>query len=210
MTTTKKTTRTYPRPVYAAAGVGELAVEQFKKLPETASKLRTRVETELGKLDLVELREKVQSEAKELPAKVQTEAKQLRGKVGTEAKQLRGKVRTELDSLTGKVKTEVEQLRGKFADVRKKGVSEVRTDADKFRANAQDAVSDLVETAQKQFKTVTKQATEVYEGLATRGEKLLGDAKPAKATAETTPAPKAVAAKATKATKATKKTAAAK
>lgn len=202
MTTTKKNTRTYPRSVYAAAGVGELAVEQIKKLPETASKLRTRVETELGKIDLVDLRGKVQSEAKELPGKVQTEAKQLRGKVGTEAKQLRGKVQTELDSLTGKVKTEVTQLRGKIADVRKKGVSEVRTDADKFRANAQDKVSDLVETAQKQFKAATKQATEVYEGLATRGQKLFGETAPAKAV-EAKPAP----AKTTKATKATKTTA---
>ncbi|MGH3716983.1 MAG: hypothetical protein ACRDT4_26515 [Micromonosporaceae bacterium] len=204
MTTTKKSTRTYPRPVYAAAGVGELAVEQIKKLPETATKLRNRVEVELKKIDVAELREKVQSEAKELPGKVQSEAKELRGKVGTEAKQLRGKVQTEVKNLRGKVQTEVEQLRGKIADVRKKGVSEVRTDADKFRANAQDAVSDLVETAQKQFKAATKQATEVYDGLATRGEKLFGNGTPAKpATTE----PKAVKAKATKATKTTAKAA---
>ncbi|MGH3736492.1 MAG: hypothetical protein ACRDT6_12880 [Micromonosporaceae bacterium] len=193
--TTKKSTRTYPRPVYAAAGAGELALEQLKKLPETATKLRDRVETELGKIDLAELREKVQTEAKDLPTKVQTEAKDLRGKVQTQAKDLRGKVQTQ-----------AKDLRGRVADVRKKGVAEVRTDADKFRANAQDAVSDLVETAQKQFKAVTKQATEVYEGLATRGEKLFGDTKSVTETAVAKPAPK-TAAKATKATKTTTKAA---
>ena len=190
--TTQKTQR--PKPVYAVAAVGDLAVEQLKKLPETASALRTRVETEFSdlqakikKVDLTEVRGKVQTQVNELPEKV---------------KDLRGKVRTELDSLTDKVKTEVSQLRHRVEDVRSKRVG----DLDKFRTNAQDTANDFVDSAQKQLKAATKQATEVYEGLVSRGVKVLDKPAPAAKKAVETPA----APKATKATKATKKTTAAK
>ena len=165
----------YPKAVYAVAGAGELAYEQLKKLPETATKLRNRVEVQLKKIDLAEVR----------------------GKVETEAKDLRGKVQTELDTISGRVKTRVTELRGRINEARTKR----STDADKFRANAQDAVNGIVETAQKQLKTATKQATEVYEGLATRGAKVIGDTQPATKPA----APKATAPKATKTTKAAPK-----
>ncbi len=176
----------YPKAVYAVAGAGELAYEQLKKLPETATKLRNRVEVQLKKIDLAEVRGKVETEAKDLPVKVQAEAKDLRGKV-----------QTELDTISGRVKTRVTELRGRINEARTKR----STDADKFRANAQDAVNGIVETAQKQLKTATKQATEVYEGLATRGAKVIGDTQPATKPA----APKATAPKATKTTKAAPK-----
>ncbi|MEV8513351.1 hypothetical protein [Dactylosporangium sp. NPDC051484] len=43
-TTTKSTTRKIPTPLYAAAGAGDLAYEQLRKLPAQVAHLRTRVE----------------------------------------------------------------------------------------------------------------------------------------------------------------------
>ncbi|WP_433055777.1 hypothetical protein [Dactylosporangium sp. CS-033363] len=42
-TTTKTTTRKIPTPLYAAAGAGDLAYEQLRKLPEQVAQLRARV-----------------------------------------------------------------------------------------------------------------------------------------------------------------------
>lgn len=168
--TTKKTQ--YAKPVYAVAAVGDLAVEQLRKLPETATRLRTRVESEFGGL--------------------QSKVKQV------DLAEVRGKVRTELDDLTGRVKTEVTQLREKVQDVRSKRVEGI----DKLRANAQDAATGIVDTAQKQFQVVTRQASEVYQGLVTRGVKVLD--KPADKAVE---APAPAASKETKPAKTTKKAA---
>ncbi|MQA24866.1 MAG: hypothetical protein GEU94_05215 [Micromonosporaceae bacterium] len=168
--TMKKTQ--YAKPVYAVAAVGDLAVEQIKKLPETATRLRTRVESEFGGL--------------------QDKVKQV------DLAEVRGKVRTELDDLTGRVKTEVTQLREKVQGARAKRVENI----DKLRANAQDTATGLMDTAQKQFKVVTKQAAEVYQGLVTRGAKVLG--KPAD---KAVGAPAPAAPKATKPVKTTKKAA---
>ncbi|MGH3655330.1 MAG: hypothetical protein ACRDUA_01605 [Micromonosporaceae bacterium] len=151
MSTDKTTNRTYPKPVYAAAGAGEMAVEQLKKLPVAATKLRTRVESELKKIDLADVRGKVQHEVNELP----------------------GKARTEFVSISDKVRTEVTQLRGRIADARRKGAAEVRTDADKLRSRSTDAVSEFLDVAQKQFKAASKQAVQVYEGLASRGKHVI-------------------------------------
>ncbi|MER7002155.1 hypothetical protein ABT297_03790 [Dactylosporangium sp. NPDC000555] len=43
-TTTKSTTRKIPTPLYAAAGAGDLAYEQLRKLPGQVAHLRARVE----------------------------------------------------------------------------------------------------------------------------------------------------------------------
>jgi heparin binding hemagglutinin HbhA len=43
-TTTKTTTRKIPTPLYAAAGAGDLAYEQLRKLPAQVAQLRARVE----------------------------------------------------------------------------------------------------------------------------------------------------------------------
>ncbi|GAA2377719.1 hypothetical protein [Dactylosporangium salmoneum] len=43
-TTTKSTTRKIPNPVYAAAGAGDLAYQQLRRLPEQVAQLRARVE----------------------------------------------------------------------------------------------------------------------------------------------------------------------
>lgn len=43
-TTTKSTTRKIPNPLYAAAGAGDLAYEQLRKLPAQVAQLRARVE----------------------------------------------------------------------------------------------------------------------------------------------------------------------
>src|SRR5215510_5328236 len=43
MTSTKTESRKIPTPLYAAAGAGELAYEQLRKLPERVEKLRGRV-----------------------------------------------------------------------------------------------------------------------------------------------------------------------
>jgi len=43
-TNTKSTTRKIPNPLYAAAGAGDLAYEQLRKLPAQVAQLRARVE----------------------------------------------------------------------------------------------------------------------------------------------------------------------
>ncbi|WP_432984981.1 hypothetical protein [Dactylosporangium sp. CA-233914] len=43
-TNTKSTTRKIPTPLYAAAGAGDLAYQQLRKLPEQVAHLRSRVE----------------------------------------------------------------------------------------------------------------------------------------------------------------------
>ncbi|HEX6073789.1 MAG TPA: hypothetical protein VFZ32_00810 [Micromonosporaceae bacterium] len=136
--TEKKTTNSYAKPMYAAAGAGELAVEQLKKLPETATKLTSRVQTGLKKIDLTE-------------------------------------VRDDLENLTDRVRAELNQLRTRITEARREGTAEVRGDASKIRLNAQSAVSELVDTAQKQLQAATKQAAEIYEDLAVRGVKVLGE-----------------------------------
>ncbi|RKN17198.1 hypothetical protein D7147_21370 [Micromonospora musae] len=58
---TEPKTNRIPAPVYAAAGAGELAIEQLRKLPATVSDLGTRVVADLGGKAVVtgfELREK--------------------------------------------------------------------------------------------------------------------------------------------------------
>ena len=183
----------YPRPLYAVAGAGDLAVEQLRKLPAVAEKLRQKVQNEWSKVDLAQVRGRVEAEVTELP---------------------------------NRVRSEMAQLRVKIADVRKKGISQMRING--FGATAQVAVNDIVEAAQQQLKVATRQLTEVYLDLAQRGEKAFGGngaapvATPAGrstpetaakvntagvARASTTAAPvkpaKPVAKKATKATKAT-------
>lgn len=141
MTTTgntpRKTTR-YPKPLAAAAGAGELALEQLRKLPETATRLSGRVRSELNKFDLAE-------------------------------------VRDDLGTVTDKVKAEVSQLRTRIDQTRRKSTAEVRRDADKARDNAQTAVNEFVDTAQRQLRAATKQAAEFYDDLAARGVKVLSD-----------------------------------
>jgi ElaB/YqjD/DUF883 family membrane-anchored ribosome-binding protein len=142
--TEKKTSNSYAKPMYVVAGAGELAVEQLRKLPETATRLTSRVQTQLRKIDL-------------------------------------GEVRDDLENLTDRVRTELTQLRTRIADARKEGTAEVRGDAQKFRLNAQSAVTELVDNAQKQFQAATKQAADLYEELAVRGVKVLGETRVRKA-----------------------------
>lgn len=121
----------YPKSVYAAAGAGELALEQLRKLPETATKLRDKVQVELQRIDLADVRSRVQ--------------------------------------------TEVSQLRGRLDEARKKGTAEARFDTARFRDTAQTTVNELMDNAQRQLTVASRQLTEVYEDLAHRGEKVLGN-----------------------------------
>jgi len=134
--TERKTSNSYAKPMYAVAGAGELAVQQLRKLPETATRLTNQVQTQLKKIDLAE-------------------------------------VRDDLENLTDRVRAELNQLRTRIAEARKEGTAEVRGDAYKLRLNAQSAVNELVDTAQKQLQAATKQAAEIYEDLAVRGVKVL-------------------------------------
>ncbi|MGH3662911.1 MAG: hypothetical protein ACRDT8_25025 [Micromonosporaceae bacterium] len=151
----------HTKPVYAAAAVGDMAVEQIKKLPETATKLRSRMEHEFDDL---------QGRIKNL-----------------DVDQMRGWVMTELDALADRVKGGVDQWRGKARTSGAKRTSGMRGDLDKFRATAQDTASDLAGTARKQFMAATKQAADVYEGLAARGEKVLGNGKATVRSVQTAP-----------------------
>lgn len=126
---------TYPKSLYAAAGAGELAFEKLRKLPETATKLRGKVQDEVQKIDL--------------------------------------------DDVRTRVRTEVAQLRGRLDEVRRKGATEARFDAQRFRGSAEKTVNGIVESAQRQFLAASKQVTEVYEDLAQRGEQVLNNGMPA-------------------------------
>lgn len=57
MTSQPKTSR-IPAPLYAAAGAGDLAYQQLRKLPATVSELRNRVAADLSTVDGAELRQK--------------------------------------------------------------------------------------------------------------------------------------------------------
>lgn len=57
MTSQPKTSR-IPAPIYAAAGAGELAYQQLRKLPAVVSDLRNRVAADLGAVNGAELRQK--------------------------------------------------------------------------------------------------------------------------------------------------------
>lgn len=57
MTSQPKTSR-IPAPIYAAAGAGDLAYQQLRKLPAVVSDLRNRVTADLGAVNGAELRQK--------------------------------------------------------------------------------------------------------------------------------------------------------
>ncbi|WP_018218120.1 hypothetical protein [Salinispora vitiensis] len=57
MTSQPKTSR-IPAPLYAAAGAGDLAYQQLRKLPAAVSELRDRVAADLSTVDGAELRQK--------------------------------------------------------------------------------------------------------------------------------------------------------
>ncbi|WP_018254624.1 hypothetical protein [Salinispora mooreana] len=57
MTSQPKTSR-IPAPIYAAAGVGDLAYQQLRKLPAAVTELRNRVAADLSAVDGAELRQK--------------------------------------------------------------------------------------------------------------------------------------------------------
>lgn len=57
MTSQPKTTR-IPAPLYAAAGAGDLAYQQLRKLPAAVTELRNRVAADLSTVDGAELRQK--------------------------------------------------------------------------------------------------------------------------------------------------------
>lgn len=57
MTNQPKTSR-IPAPIYAAAGAGDLAYQQLRKLPAAVTELRNRVAADLSTVDGAELRQK--------------------------------------------------------------------------------------------------------------------------------------------------------
>ncbi|WP_027661491.1 hypothetical protein [Salinispora fenicalii] len=57
MTSQPKTSR-IPAPIYAAAGAGDLAYQQLRKLPAAVTELRNRVAADLSTVDGAELRQK--------------------------------------------------------------------------------------------------------------------------------------------------------
>jgi len=94
MTTTEKTKDRFPDAVYAAAGVGELAYQQLRKLPAATAELREQLPTRLAELR-TELPAKVAELRSELPAK----AAELRSELPAKAAELRTEIPAALSTL---------------------------------------------------------------------------------------------------------------
>ncbi|HEX2419007.1 MAG TPA: hypothetical protein VHJ83_12940, partial [Micromonosporaceae bacterium] len=81
--TERKTSNSYAKPMYAVAGAGELAVQQLRKLPETATRLTNQVQTQLKKIDLAEVRDDLEN----LTDRVRAELNQLRTRIAEARKE---------------------------------------------------------------------------------------------------------------------------
>ncbi|MBB5870563.1 F0F1-type ATP synthase membrane subunit b/b' [Allocatelliglobosispora scoriae] len=146
-TTTPKSDTTekneYPSAVYAAAGIGDLAYQQLRKLPEYADKLRAEAE-------------KLRERAPEFRAQASQKAETLRTQAGGQFNAFRADATGE----TGKLKAKAAELGAQATD--KAAELTTKVDIEKIRTT-------LVTGAQ----TVTERAMKLYDDLVARGEKVV-------------------------------------
>lgn len=105
MTTTEKTKPRFPSPVYAAAGVGELAYRQLQKLPAATAELREQLPAKVAQLraelpgKVAELRTELPAKAAELRTEFPAKAAELRTELPAKAAELRTEIPAALTSL---------------------------------------------------------------------------------------------------------------
>jgi hypothetical protein len=157
-TTTKPdNTSEYPSAVYAAAGVGDLAYQQLRKLPAYADRLRLEAE-------------KLRERAPEFRAQATDRAETLR----TQATGQFNAFRADAVGETGKLKAKAAEFGATASDKAAELTSKV--DIEKVRAT-------LVSGAQ----TVAERAIKLYEDLVARGEKVVDPQAATTETPEATP-----------------------
>ncbi|WCN81079.1 hypothetical protein [Micromonospora sp. LH3U1] len=147
-------TNRIPAPIYAAAGAGELALEQLRKLPAVVGVLGTRVVADLGGRAVLtgfELRQK---------------ATETLRTVNETAGTLRGRAQAELDLAKLRDSADLNKLR-EAADLAK--LREV-ADPDKLRAAATRNAALVVAGAQ----AAQERAFAAYGALVARGERVVG------------------------------------
>lgn len=133
----------YPSAVYAAAGIGDLAYQQLRKLPAYAEQLRAEAE-------------KLRVRAPEFRTQAGQKADALRAQAGGQFSALRADATGE----AGRFKARAAELGAQATD--KAAELTNRVDIEKIRAS-------LVTAAQ----TVTERAMRLYEELVARGEKVV-------------------------------------
>ncbi|MET8230960.1 hypothetical protein ABZS77_09825 [Micromonospora sp. NPDC005298] len=142
---TEPKTNRIPAPIYAAAGAGELALEQLRKLPSVVGVLGTRVVADLGGRAVLtgfELRQKATETLRTANETAET---------------LRGRAQAELDLAKLRESADLAKLR------------EV-TDLDKLRAAATRNAAVVVASAQ----AAQERAFAAYGALVARGERVVG------------------------------------
>jgi heparin binding hemagglutinin HbhA len=130
----------YPRPFYAAAGVGDYAAEQLRRLPERVAGLQEWARTEFAGSG-----DKARSEIAEIGGK-------LGDRLGTGLAQAR---------------TRAGHVGETLGDV------DVRADLKRISDAARRRAAELSVTAQRNLVTAQVRATELYDGLVSRGETLI-------------------------------------
>ena len=171
----------YPRPFYAAAGVGDLAAEQLRRLPERVAGLQEWARTEFAGSG---------------------------GKARTELAELGGKLGDRLGSGLAQARSRAGHVGETLGEV------DVRADLKRISDAARRRAGELSVTAQRNLVTAQVRATELYDGLVSRGETLIEGVVTQPETKELTEATeqakrstKATATSTRKATAATKKAA---
>ncbi|MFC4016916.1 hypothetical protein ACFOW4_03020 [Micromonospora sp. GCM10011542] len=151
---TQPKTNRIPAPIYAAAGAGELALQQLRKLPATVGLLGTRVVADLGGRAVLTGFELRQKATETLRTANET--------AGT----LRERAQAELDLVKLRESADLARLR-EVADLNK--LREV-TDLDKLRAAATRNAAVVVAGAQ----AAQERAFAAYGALVARGERVVG------------------------------------
>jgi heparin binding hemagglutinin HbhA len=130
----------YPRPFYAAAGVGDLAAEQLRRLPERVAGLQEWARAEFAGSG---------------------------GKARTELAQLGGRLGDRLGSGLAQARTRAGHVGETLGDV------DVRADLKRISDAARRRAGEFSVTAQRNLVTAQVRATELYDGLVSRGETLI-------------------------------------
>jgi heparin binding hemagglutinin HbhA len=151
---TQPKTNRIPAPIYAAAGAGELALQQLRKLPATVGLFGTRVVADLGGRAVLTGFELRQKATETLRTANET--------AGT----LRDRAQAELDLTKLRESTDLAKLR-EVADLNK--LREV-ADLDKLRAAATRNAAVVVAGAQ----AAQERAFAAYGALVARGERVVG------------------------------------
>lgn len=130
----------YPRPFYAAAGVGDLAAEQLRRLPERVAGLQEWARTEFAGNS---------------------------GKARTELAELGGKLGDRLGTGLAQARSRAGHVGETLGDV------DVRADLKRISDAARRRAGEFSVTAQRNLVTAQVRATELYDGLVSRGETLI-------------------------------------